>query len=142
MWRNLSCGNISPPDRFLHISPHTTFRSTFVMWRTVIDFLHISRLEKLLHMKICHMEKFLHMTDFCPQALLVVLVTNIRYGEKINFHSICHQNDLLAGLLTACRLLCISPPLPWTCPRISQVITCHSSYVALDISNQITKNLP
>ena len=30
----------------------------------MIDFLHISHVEKLLHMTICHMEKFLHMTDF------------------------------------------------------------------------------
>ena len=29
----------------------------------VIDFLHISHVEKLLYMTICHMEKFLHMTE-------------------------------------------------------------------------------
>ena len=46
----------------------------------VIDFLHISHVEKLLHMTICHMEKKkIHMTDFSPQAPLVVLVINIRY---------------------------------------------------------------
>ena len=30
----------------------------------VIDFLHISHVEKLLHITICNIEKFLHMTDF------------------------------------------------------------------------------
>ena len=34
MWRSLSCGKISPHDRFLHISPQNTFCSTFIMWRT------------------------------------------------------------------------------------------------------------
>ena len=52
----------------------------------VIDFLHISHMEKLLHMKICHMEKFLHMTDFSPQPPVVVLVTNIRYEDSIQLH--------------------------------------------------------
>ena len=46
----------------------------------VIDFLHISHVEKLLHMTICHMENFLHVTDFSPQVPLVVLLTNIRYA--------------------------------------------------------------
>ena len=32
-------------------------------------------------MTICHMEKFLHMTDFSQQAPLVMLVTNIRYAD-------------------------------------------------------------
>ena len=66
MWRSLSCGNISPHDRFLHISPHThiLLQNHVESFLYVIDFLHISHVEKLLHMTICHMEKFLHMTDF------------------------------------------------------------------------------
>ena len=60
MWRHLSCEYISPHDRYLHITnfaPHLSRREF------LIDFLHISHLEKLLHNTICHMEKFLHMTD-------------------------------------------------------------------------------
>ena len=84
MWRSLSCGNISPHDRFLHISPHThiLLQNHVESFLYVIDFLHISHVEKLLHMTICRMEKFIHMTDFSPQAPLVVLVTNIRYGGR------------------------------------------------------------
>ena len=30
------------------------------------------------------------------------------------------------GLLTSCSFLCLSCPLPWTCPRITQVFISHS----------------
>ena len=33
----------------------------------------------LLHLSICHVDKFLHMTDFFPPAPPVVPVTNMRY---------------------------------------------------------------
>ena len=32
-------------------------------------------------MKICHVDKFLHMTDFFPRVPPVVPVTNMRYGD-------------------------------------------------------------
>ena len=46
----------------------------------------ICRVENFLYvidfLQIFHVEKLLHMTDFSPQAQLVVLVTDIRYGAK------------------------------------------------------------
>ena len=44
-----------------HILLHIYHADNFLY---VIDFLHISHVEKLLHITICHMEKILHMTDF------------------------------------------------------------------------------
>ena len=61
MWRNLSCGNISPHDRFLHILHHIYHVEIFFY---VIYFPHIFPVETLLHMTIFHMEIFFHMTIF------------------------------------------------------------------------------
>ena len=55
------------------------------------DSLHISHVEnlfphdnlscgELLHLTICHVDKFLHMNKFSPWAPPVVPVTNMRYG--------------------------------------------------------------
>ena len=68
MWLR-SCGEICYVETFLHITDFSTWHILLHIYHLenflyVIDLLHISYVEKLLHMTICHMEKFLHMTDF------------------------------------------------------------------------------
>ena len=80
---HLSFGEISSHDRFVFIFFHMTNFSLYLPSRDIFPTDNLSHGE-LLHMTICHVEKFLHMTDFSPQVLHVVPVTNIRYeGESV-----------------------------------------------------------
>ena len=68
MWLR-SCGEICHVETFLHMTDFSTFLhiphfAPHLNFLYMIDCLHISHVEKLLHMKICHMETFLHMTEF------------------------------------------------------------------------------
>ena len=56
-------------------------------------------------MKICHVVKFLHMTDFSPRVRPVVPVTNIRYGydQQIS-HFMPHYKSLQVDLSETARV--------------------------------------
>ena len=107
---NLFCGEISPHDRFLHISPHNTFCSTFIMWRTFsmwYIFFTFLMWRNFSTWQSVIWKNFFTWQIFSPQALLVMLVTNIRYvwaGGGGNVF-VCIRALVCVGVLTCVSAL-------------------------------------